>query len=284
MKTDLLNDAVNYTMYPRRWSIFPCAPRGKAPLTEHGLNDASNDSDDAWAWWERWPQANIGLRTGGGIIVLDEDGEEGRASLAALQAQHGALPTTMQAQSGRMDGGTHYYFAYAGDDIGNSAGRIGKGLDVRGTGGYIIIPPSVHETGRRYTWLNDLEPAPLPEWLRLLMLPPKQAAPRPIIRPDDAMTRARAWLSKVDPAAEGGRDNQVFNLAGNLLAFGLGEGEVVALLTGFNLLLNPPLPERTVLEKVRSAMHNGTPRQPKPNRPPAYVRLAMAHAHAGGAE
>jgi hypothetical protein len=88
-----------------------------------------------------------------GVFVLDVDGEAGRTSLAALEAQHGPLPVTLVSLTGRGDGGEHRWFNYpAAREIRGSAGKLGEGLDVRATGGYVIVPPSIHETGRAYQW------------------------------------------------------------------------------------------------------------------------------------
>jgi len=285
MSDDLLTAAIDCALDGCR--IFPCVPRDKNPLTEHGLLDATNDPDQVWWWWERWPDANIGMATGYGRIVLDVDGTIGRESLAALEAQYGALVETLMAKSGRPDGGVHFHFAYAGNDIRNSAGRIGKGLDVRGFGGYIILPPSVHETGNRYRWINDIDPAPLPEWLRMLMLPPK-SAPRPAIAAGgpcaDLLRRGRVYLAMAEGAGEGTRNGACFRLAGHLGALvgehreTLGEDQVFDLLIDFNRRCTPPLGEVELRKAVHSGMTNGKAREPKPSRPPAHIRLAMTCA------
>ena len=137
--------------YTRRgWRVFPCAPRGKVPLTAHGLKDASTDEKQLTDWWDRWPSANIGVATGAesGFFVLDVDGKDGNESLATLEREHGPLPTTVEAKTG--GGGRHLLFKHPGQAVKNSAGRLGPGLDVRGDGGYIVAPSSIHPTGKSY--------------------------------------------------------------------------------------------------------------------------------------
>lgn len=134
--------------------IFPCRPGGKEPLTEHGHLDATTDPRKITAWWTRWPDANIAMPTGrrSGVFVLDVDPDKGGfESLATLLAANSELPHTATVKTG--GGGRHYYFKYPDDGttIPNSAGRIGRGLDVRGEGGYVLLPPSVTEG--RYEWL-----------------------------------------------------------------------------------------------------------------------------------
>lgn len=152
--------------YARKgWPVFPCDVRGKKPLCDHGLKDATTDEETIGAWWKLWPNANIGHPTGE-RIVLDVDGAEGEAALAALGAQHGPLPETLTARTGK---GRHLYFSRNGTQIRNSAGKLGPHLDIRGEGGYVILPPSIHDSGTRYEWLMRTHPASLPTWITQLL-------------------------------------------------------------------------------------------------------------------
>ena len=134
--------------------VFPCEPGGKRPLTYNGFWDASADPRRVAAWWRRWPGANLGVPTGerSGLLVLDVDpGAGGPESLAALERAHGPLPRTATARTG--GGGMHVFFEYpAGEEVRNSAGKLGPGLDVRGEGGYVVVPPS--RTLGAYEWLD----------------------------------------------------------------------------------------------------------------------------------
>jgi hypothetical protein len=133
----------------RRWPCFPCAPRGKTPLTKHGLLDATLEREQLASWARQYPDANVAVRTGrdSGIVVLDVDGDDGYESLRALERAHEPLPRTASVKTPR--GGSHYWFAYRGE-IPNSAGRLGRGIDVRGEGGYVLAPPSVGANGNRF--------------------------------------------------------------------------------------------------------------------------------------
>lgn len=151
------------------WPVFPLQPRGKQPRTKHGLRDATTDRRRVRAWWAACPSANIGIATGR-LLVVDVDGPEGRAALAALQREHSPLPPTLQASTAR---GAHLYFALdEGPPIPNSAGRLAPGLDIRGAGGYVVAPPSVHPDGSIYRWARRIKPAPIPGWLASLLRPP----------------------------------------------------------------------------------------------------------------
>jgi hypothetical protein len=135
-----------------------CSSPGKHPRTAHGLSDASTDPAAIRAWWERWPDANLGARTGtpGGIVVVDLDSLEAELRLALIV---GMGPEALLEQSllggllvttGR--GRHHWYRQPDGVSIVNSAGKLGPGLDVRGSGGYVVAPPSLHASGTVYAF------------------------------------------------------------------------------------------------------------------------------------
>ncbi len=170
LHADVLRAALTYA--GEGVPVFPCKPGGKEPLTKHGFHDASTDASKITAWWDRWPEANIGIPAGerSGILALDVDQPAG---LDALEAEHGKLPATRTNLTG--SGGTHYLFTYpAGEEIRNSAGKLATGLDVRGEGGYIIAPPSA--TTGPYEVLDRLPLAAPPEWLLQALRRPHSAS------------------------------------------------------------------------------------------------------------
>lgn len=126
--------------------VFPVEERGKVPLVRW-RDAATTTGAQVAAWWRRCPQANIGMPTGLRWDVIDVDGPPGYQSLATVR-EAGRLPeVTGRALTPR--GGMHVYIAPTGD--GNGA-RLGPGLDYRGIGGYVVLPPSVGANGRRYDW------------------------------------------------------------------------------------------------------------------------------------
>ena len=155
----------------RGWLVFPChsivdghctcsagiecdQKPGKHPRTEHGHKDATTNVQVIQQWWRRWPTANIGIATGRGsnLAVLDVDPKhDGPQNLAILENRHGGMPFTVEVITG--SGGQHYYFTYPSTlHIPSSVSKLGAGLDIRGDGGYIIAPPSLHLSGRSYEW------------------------------------------------------------------------------------------------------------------------------------
>jgi len=145
----------------RGWYVFPLVPRGKRPLTRHGLHDASSDVGLVSAWWTSSPCANIGIDCGrSGLLVVDLDGEQARDAWADVTARHGGHEPTLVSETGS---GAHVYFAGAGP---SSSRRLGEGIDTRGTGGYVVAPPSVHESGKVYRWREESKTiAAAPGWL-----------------------------------------------------------------------------------------------------------------------
>jgi len=261
-----------------------CSSPGKHPRTEHGLKDATTDRKQVAQWWGRWPDANIGVRTGAapegaGIFVLDVDPRHnGDRSLAELVREYGDLPYTVEAVTG--SGGSHRVYSYpAGGVVIRNTANVRPGIDVRGDGGYIVVEPSLHVCGSTYAWKpgrspRNMQPTEAPAWLLgLLQQKPTTVVREDVAKPsDDEMARlleaASLYVARADGASEGARNNAAFNLAGHLAAFEvergglrLAEGQILDLMRGWNLRNSPPLLESELEKVVGSAMVNGTPRQ-----------------------
>ena len=148
-----------------------CQNPGKHPAIKGWQKAATTDPDQITRWWEQNSEYNPAILTGGSLAVVDVDGEEGRDSLRRLEAEHGSLPLTRVVLSGRKDGGEHFYYHTNPDEeVKNSAGKLGKHLDTRGIGGYVIGPGARHSSGAFYEWKEGCSPADcrqarLPEWI-----------------------------------------------------------------------------------------------------------------------
>jgi hypothetical protein len=166
------------------WQIFPLKPCGKLPATRRGFHDATGNAATLRRYFTGAHPYNIGIRTGvpSGVFVLDVDGDSGLASLAALVERFALLPATLTSATGK---GRHYWFRALGP-IPCSTSRVAPGIDIRGDGGYVAAPPSVHPNGAVYRWLNDQPAVDAPEWLI------KLASHRPEVMPPPATQISRA--------------------------------------------------------------------------------------------
>jgi hypothetical protein len=144
--------------------VFPLIPRQKEPDCARGFYNATTNPATIRRHW-RVADRNIGIPTGAisGFWVLDVD-PGGDVQLQRLEEEYGVLPPARAILTGR--GGRHLWFKYAGA-IQCSASRVAPGIDVRGDGGYVVAPPSVHENGRPYRFLGNPkdELAVAPDWL-----------------------------------------------------------------------------------------------------------------------
>jgi hypothetical protein len=230
----------------RGWSVLPLRARDKRPLIRwEQLQSKRPSGHDVETWFRRWPDANLGIVTGeiSNLIVLDIDPKHGGdVSLARLERRFTAMPITVEATTG--GGGRHLYFAHPGGLTRNRVG-LAQGLDLRGDGGYIVAPPSIHPSGRRYTWVPDLSPdettlAPLPHWII-----------GPTGRPHVRRSLAD-WRQLVrEGVPEGQRNSTIASLTGHLLWHGVDSAIVLELLLAWNRMrCRPPLDDAEVTQVV----------------------------------
>jgi bifunctional DNA primase/polymerase-like protein len=275
--------------------VFPLIPRDKRPLTEHGLKDATTDPAIISKWWADQPEANIGLAMGDGLFAVDIDGEAGAASLASLEATHGRLPGTVEAVTSN---GRHLLFKLpSGVEIRNSASKIGEGIDVRGTGGYLVVAPSIHPSGARYQWKggnrpDQIDAADAPAWL-IELVRRREPAPVSATGLSDGNGRIDAYasaalaneLAAMACAREGRRNHQLNEAAfklGTLVGAGMIErGTVEAALAGAAAAagLDQIETERTIKSGIESGIQQ--PREVperQPNEPLHGLRIGGSTA------
>jgi hypothetical protein len=234
----------------RGWAVIPAGERAKRPIVpwqkyQHEMPARGQVSK----WWERWPNANLAVVTGAisGIVVVDIDPKNGGTdSLKVMEKRHGSLPETVESITG--GGGRHLYFVHPGHEVRNRAG-LAPGIDLRGDGGCIIVPPSVHPSGKRYRWKpghapGQVEIAALPVWLEQ----PRFGGDNPQGHPV-AYWRALAQ----EGVKEGRRNATLASFAGHLLWHGVDPDVAMELLLAWNRVrCKPPLDDQEVIMTVQS--------------------------------
>ncbi len=242
LRTALQLASEGFAVFPLVWiengqCVCPegplCKSVGKHPRIDGGHKRATADPAQIRRWFRKYPKANLGVRTTDGLIVLDVDDLK---SLRKLEEEHGPIPETFTVRTGR--GGLHYYFR-TDEPISNSAGGIGDGLDIRGEGGYVVAPPSMHESGNEYSVEVDVPIAPMPDWLVRLAL-------------EERKERSRPAPSTIP---EGQRNSTLFREACKLRRAGsLTQDEAVTAIGGMNhARCEPQLSEGEVDQLVQSA-------------------------------
>jgi hypothetical protein len=257
--------------------VFPVAPGGKVPAIPRaeggqGFKDATTDPDQIRAWWQRWPNANVGMPTGkaSGLVVLDVDARAGGyGSLAVLEAGREGLVTLEAATPG---GGAHLYFTAPDVELRNSAGKLGEGLDIRADGGYVVLPPSERPEGA-YVWCERRPPADMPVWLLELLLPKPASAPAPLPAEDPTRLSRYGYHALADELhairrAPVGQRNDTLNRAAFSLGQLVGAGVLPEHLVVEELLdsaLRVGLTEREARATIVAAMARGAqhPRRPR---------------------
>jgi len=209
-------------------ALLPLEPGGKAPLgrlVRRGLHDATRDLATVEKWWRAEAKANVGIRTGEGLAVLDVDRRHGGEETLGAHLQN-----TGEVATGD---GRHLYFAAPS---GLPSQNLGSGLDLKAGGGYVVAPPSVHPNGRLYTWqpgrgLGEVPLAKLPAALIGGGSSAASAGQRP---PGHWAQIARAGF------AEGQRHAGTVQYVGHLLGLRLNPEEVLLSRAGLEPPDQPP--------------------------------------------
>jgi hypothetical protein len=249
--------ARGWPLFPLRWPIDGRCSCGedcgrnaaKHPLTKNGVHDATTDASIVRRWWRRWPQANIGVATGNGLLVVDVDPRNGGdESLRDLERDLGRLPDTVTALTG--GDGQHLFFA-VDRDFKSKTGALGPGVDVKCAGGYVVVPPSRHVSGGVYEWVTGHAP----NEVALAPLPPAIAA--------NLKESERTPAGEVgESIAEGQRNDTLASLAGTMRRRGMtGEEIAAALLVVNDNRCDPPLPESEVKRIAASVAHYRLPEE-----------------------
>jgi len=217
----------------RGYSVFPCRPNAKTPLTPRGFKDATLDKKQIETWWRARPDANVAIRTDG-MLVVDVDGPAD-IWLPSTDGRWRDLDGVPCSQTPR--GGRHFFFRRpSGKAWRNSQGKLAHGVDTRTDGGYVVVPPSKCKLGC-YRWSNNL----------MLQVPP-EGLPEPppwLVDQLDALTnKTRIRMpSGVGAIAEGQRNATMTSIAGTMRRRGMGYHGIVSALHRENVdRCQPPLP------------------------------------------
>lgn len=224
--------------------VFPLWPKSKNPMPKHGLLEATTNQEQIAQWWTSKPNANIGGVMGNGIVCIDFDVDENGAYnaldwLSDWEMENGKLPETATAITGR--GGMHLFYRVDRDVKKSENGNLH--IDIRGTGSYAMLAPSVHPNGNTVYW--DLDPeeygiAQADELVYKLLdeVHPKKADGEKVIMPSESVKEGE------------GRNTFLYKQGCSARAKNADDEVVRAWITSLNQLkCNPPL-DNDELEKV----------------------------------
>jgi hypothetical protein len=233
-----------------------CTPdkRGKNPMVRWKMFQTEMPTvEDIHDWWERWPNANIGMATGAlsKIIVLDCDSGEARQ----LALARGGLEKAPAVWTG-TPGGIHFWMQHPGYPVTNFVKEI-PGTDFRGDGGYVLLPPSVHRNqNTEYRWNEHTlgrTPPPVPDWLEALFKAKASASgDGPSGDPLDVEEMLAGF-------SEGHRDNGLFRLACRFRHDDLEQAYAERLIQVAAQNCNPVFDRQAAIEKVRRAYREYEP-------------------------
>ena len=251
---NFLDAAIDYAS--RGLAVFPLKPKDKAPITAHGVHEATTNLETIQKWWRKYPNANIGIACGkisGGLLVVDVDrkpnGVDGLDSLNAWERENGELPETVRSITG--SGGCHIFFRI--DRPEKNRVNLLEGVDIRSDGGYIVAPPSIHNNGNQYEWEYDpdeYEVAHGDEILDKLLKCGKKDKTDQFTMPDKV--------------GKGQRNDTMYKLACSLQARNLPDAVIKASMSAANTeMCDPPLSPSELDKIVDSALRHekGTPNQ-----------------------
>lgn len=246
-ETTMLDAALSYARLGL--AVFPLVEGAKNPATAKGFKNASTDEKTVRTWWMRNPNYNIGIACGNGTMVIDLDvdeakDEDGTATLRKWEDDNGKLPETATAVTGR--GGLHMLYRIDGEARCSANPKLG--VDVRGDGGYIVAPPSIHPNGTQYAWERDPREHEIAEADGNVMAFIEFVQGKK----DEDGSKALSIPGEIE---SGGRNNTLFKMACSLQSKGLSNSAILAAVMAENAeKCNPPLSNNEVRRLVESAL------------------------------
>jgi hypothetical protein len=263
----MLNEALEYAA--NGWHVFPV--KGKQPLLPWREN--STDNADTIRGWDWTAATGIGIDCGkSGLVVLDIDDLQ---AVPALSGKLGFDPTeddTTIVRTGR--GGVHVYYRAGSNEVRNSASKIIQGVDVRGVGGFVVAPPSVHDNGSVYEFTrNNSSIRPIPESMVQALNYKEERqpspAPAPFAHEKWGLAILAAEAHNIESSQPGQRNDQLYRSAlpvwsavkGGHLDYSMAEMRLV------QAGLRVGLEETEVRNTIASAWDTAQPRHPEEPAP-----------------
>jgi hypothetical protein len=260
------------------FDVFPVRPREKKPLVKGWQRSATHDLEIVERVWHEHPEANIGIRCGNGLIVIDADSEIGETALREYE-----LPNTTTVKSAR---GKQFYFR--GD--GSTRAAILPDVDVRGRGGLVVGAGSVHPSGARYAYVispAEAPPARLPKALETLISRENQSSLRRY-SPPSSTSICTSVTTVITPIRRGRRNQTLFDYARAMHAAAIAPDAILVALRAVNAeRCDPPISPDDVETIVASAVRyaatpwkadpHGFARDPRLDSRERHVLRALAH-------
>ena len=240
--------------------VFPCAPGGKQPLTSNGFHDATSVARIVHGWWQRTPEANIGLPTGSpaGVLVVDVDVHAAGSGFAAFErARAEGVGDAWGWLVRTPSGGLHAYYPNVRDREQRSWQVPSAHVDFRGDGGYVIAPPSRNSVGgvmRSYEVIAVATHAAKPldaVELRRFLEPPRPTGALPPPGMPATGCRPDALARTVALTPEGGRNHALFWASCRMAENGLSHADAISWL--MPAAQHAGLPDREIENTVNSA-------------------------------
>lgn len=254
------------------FSIIPIKQNKKPYIKWEKYQKEKPTREQVKAWWEKWPNANIGICTGGvsGIDVVDCDSDAGKSALNDFLSDSFITPVSKTPK------GWHYYFSYT-EGLSNGV-RVLTDCDIRTTGGYIIAPPSKNSDGVSYSWVEDLKisEVPLLNMPNMLFDVLAQGASQGGANSSEHINKVSLYKGDAAPPAtsvqqnatmrnisfdKGGRDDALFHLANHLVKSGMPIVSIEKYLSFIGINCSPPYPEKELQVKIKSALDRSKKRK-----------------------
>jgi hypothetical protein len=245
-----LNAALKY-LNTYHFSVIPCKKDKKPFIPWEEFQKRLPTETEIKDWWQKYPDAQVGIVTGiiSGLYVVDLDNPEAEEVFKEIVPDSLLMPTVTTPR-----GGKHHYFKCTDSNLTNKAMLLGKKMDFRGNGGYVLAPPSTNGKGNAYTFLSglsikDIALPYLPN--NIISILSSSLKQQELCQPNKSVTSNYKMLPLLQ---EGARDNDLFHIANCMIKGGLKDIEVSQLLNILAKNCNPPFPEKEAMEKVKSAL------------------------------